>query len=206
MKTNNAPTFLETLKKGIDKMGGVPKTIYADAEGSWHNKAVKQYLQDNNIRLIETLAHAAVVERAIRTIKHMVYTRIETAKKKNDETLRWVDVLYPVLLTYNIKMKHSATKMTPNEAKKPGNTLDVKLNLEMHRHKTRLYPNIEVGDYVRLYRKKDKLDKERVPVWSKDKYKVLEITESMGQKLYTVDKKEYGREPTYVRSEILLVN
>jgi len=76
----------------------------------------------------------------------------------------------------------------------------------MHRHKTRLYPNIEVGDYVRLYRKKDKLDKERVPVWSKDKYKVLEITESMGQQLFTVDKKEYGREPTYVRSEILLVN
>jgi hypothetical protein len=119
MKTNNAPTFLETLKNGIDKMGGVPKTIYADAEGSWHNKAVKQYLQDNSIRLIETLAHAAVVERAIRTIKHMVYTRIETAKKKNNEDKRWVDVLYPVLLTYNVKQKHSATKMTPNAAKKP---------------------------------------------------------------------------------------
>ena len=187
-------------------MGGFPKTIYSDSEGSLHNKAVKQYLQDHNIRLLVTLSHAPVVERAIRTIKNMVYTRIETAKKKHDEVKRWVDVLYPVLLTYNAKQKHSATKMTPNEAKKPANALDVKLNLEMHRHKTRLYPNIEVGDYVRLYRKKDKLDKERVPVWSKDKYKVLEITESMGQKLYTVDKKEYGRQPTYVRSEILLVN
>jgi hypothetical protein len=28
----------------------------------------------------------------------------------------------------------------------------------------------------------------------------------MGQQLFTVDKKEYGREPTYIRSEILLVN
>ena len=58
---------------------------------------------------------------------------------------------------------------------------------------------------MKLYRKKDKLDKERKSLWSTEKYKVLEITESMGQKLYTVDKKEYGREPTYVRSEILLV-
>jgi hypothetical protein len=205
MKTNNAPTFLETLKTGIYKMGGVPKTIYADAEGSWHNKAVKQYLQDNSIRLIETLAHAAVVERAIRTIKHMVYTRIETAKKKNNEDKRWVDVLYPVLLTYNVKLKHSATNMTPSEARKPINELVVKTNLEMKKVRKRLYPDIEVGDYVKLYRKKDKLDKERKSLWSSDKYKVLEITEIIGKKLYTVDKKEYGRDPTYVRSEILLV-
>ena len=68
-----------------------------------------------------------------------------------------------------------------------------------------MYPDIEVGDYVRLYRKKEKLDKESKSLWSTEKYKVLEITESMGQKLYTIDKKEYGREPTYVRSEILLV-
>ena len=205
MKTNNATTFLETFKKGIEKMGGVPKTIYCDDEGSLHNKAVKQYLQDNNIRLIITLAHAPVVERAIRTIKHMVYTRIETAKKKNDEEKRWVDVLYPVLLTYNVKLKHSATNMTPSEARKPINELVVKTNLEMKRVRKRLYPDIEVGDYVRLYRKKDKLDKERKSLWSTEKYKVLEIIESMGQKLYTLDKKEYGREPTYVRSEILLV-
>ena len=205
MTTNNAPTFLETLKKGIEKMGGFPKTIYADDEGSWHNKAVKQYLQDNNIRLIITLAHAPVVERAIRTIKHMVYTRIETAKKKNNEEKRWVDVLYPVLLTYNVKLKHSATNMTPSEARKPINELVVKTNLEMKKVRKRLYPDIEVGDYVRLYRKKDKLDKERKSLWSTEKYKVSEITESMGQKLYTIDKKEYGREPTYVRSEILLV-
>ena len=135
----------------------------------------------------------------------MVHTRIETAKKTNNEDKRWIDVLYPVLLTYNVQLKHSATNMTPSEARKPINELVVKTNLEMKKVRKRLYPDIEVGDYVKLYRKKDKLDKERKSLWSTEKYKVLEITESMGQKLYTVDKKEYGREPTYVRSELLLV-
>ena len=68
-----------------------------------------------------------------------------------------------------------------------------------------MYPNIEVGDYVRLYRKKINLIKKEYQFGAKT-YKVLEITESMGQQLFTVDKKEYGREPTYIRSEILLVN
>ena len=59
----------------------------------------------------------------------------------------------------------------------------------MKRVRKILYPDIEVGDYVRLYRKKNKLDKERKSLWSTEKYKVLEIIESMGQKLDTLDKK-----------------
>ena len=51
-------------------------------------------------------------------------------------------------------------------------------------------------------RKKDKLDKERISNWSYDKYKVLDIQESMGQKFYKLE----GRDRVVMRSEILLVD
>jgi hypothetical protein len=57
---------------GMQKMGGKPKTIYADSEGAWFNKEVKDYLEENGIKLIITLSHAHVVERLIRTLKSMI--------------------------------------------------------------------------------------------------------------------------------------
>ena len=92
--------------------------------------------------------------------------------------------------------------MTPKEAMKPSNHLQVKANLELTRQHTRKYPDINVGDYVNKYNKKDKLDKERVPVWSKEKITVESINESMGQDFYKLE----GRPRDLMRSEILLVN
>ena len=85
---------------------------------------------------------------------------------------------------------------------KPSNQLQVKANLEMKRKHTRIYPNINVGDYVKVYNKKDKYDKERIPVWSRDKFKVESINDSMGQNFYKVE----GRPRPLMRFEILLVS
>ena len=59
-----------------------------------------------------------------------------------------------------------------------------------------------MGDKVRLYRKKDKLDKQRTSIWSKDTYEVVRIIESMGQNLY----KTTHRDRPYMRHELLLVD
>ena len=92
--------------------------------------------------------------------------------------------------------------MTPTDAMKPSNTLQVKANLEMQRKHTRIYPDVNVGAYVRVYNKKEKYDKERIPVWTNDKFKVESINESMGQNFYKIE----GRPRQLMRSEILLVN
>ena len=78
----------------------------------------------------------------------------------------------------------------------------MKLNLELRAKHKRKYPEVKVGDYVKVYRKKDKLDKERLSLWSKDKFKVMDITESMGQGFYKLE----GRPQLVQRSEILLVS
>ena len=85
---------------------------------------------------------------------------------------------------------------------KPQNHLDVKLNLQLKAKHKRKYPDVKVGDYVKVYRKKDKMDKERVPLWAKDRFKVIDIVESMGQDFFKLE----GRPKLVQRSEILLVN
>ena len=50
----------------------------------------------------------------------MIYKRFEHIGKP------WTDLLYQVLLTYNNTMVHSATKMTPHDAKQKVNELNVK--------------------------------------------------------------------------------
>ena len=53
-----------------------------------------------------------------------------------------------------IKMVSSATKLTPEEARKPENLTIVKSNLELKRQHKRKYPEIEIGDTIKIYKKK----------------------------------------------------
>jgi hypothetical protein len=98
-------------------------------------------------------------------------------------------------------MVSSVTDMTPDKARDKKNTLDVKLNLEMHRVRKRKYPEIDVGSRVRIYTKKKQFDKERKPLWSENVYEVEEITENFKQKFYHLK----GKDKTYLRHELLKV-
>ena len=196
IKTKQIPDVAAAIEEAIKKMGQKPITVYSDNEGAFVSNIIQKYFKDNNIRHLTTLGHAPVAERQIRTIKYMIYQRVEKTGQK------WHEVLFPVLLTYNNKLVHSTTKMTPNEAKKPENQLTVKLNLELKRRNNRIYPTVNVGDMVKVYRKKDKLDKERLSLWSKETYRVERIDESMGQKFYKLE----GKPKALMRGEILLQN
>ena len=166
---------LDALIEGLRLMHGKPKVIYSDNEPAFSSTAVQAYLKEHKIKHIVTLGHAPVAERQIRTIKDMIYKRVENIGAG------WVDVLFAVLLTYNYKMVHSVTKMTPEDAKKGGNNIVVKANLEMKRINTRKYPTIKVGDTVKTFKKKGMMDKERVSNWGPTIYTVEKITEEMGQ-------------------------
>ena len=98
-------------------------------------------------------------------------------------------------------MVHSATKMTPHDAKQKVNELNVKMHLEMKRRHTRVYPDVEVGDSVKTFKKKTVMTKQRVSRWSDDIHIVEYITESHGQKFYKLSDKERP----CLRNEILLV-
>jgi hypothetical protein len=79
LKTKQPLDVLEGIKQCIKNMGEDPISIYTDDEGSFNSKQVKQYFLDSQIQHIVTRGHAPVAERAIRTIKDLMYRRIEKA-------------------------------------------------------------------------------------------------------------------------------
>ena len=131
----------------------------------------------------------------------MWYRRVEADEKKGKENIQWIDYIHEILLTYNNVMKHSATEMTPKEARKPSNELKVKLNLATKAKKNRMYPELDRGDEVKTFRKRKPNEKERVGNWSKNIYTVERIDEKLGQKYYFVN----GMERAYLRFELLKV-
>ena len=92
--------------------------------------------------------------------------------------------------------------MTPHQARQNNNQQLVKFNLELTRQHSRKYPEISVGDLVKIYKKKDKLDKERVSHYLPKKYKVVAIEPSFGQQFYRVE----GMGRALMRSELLRID
>jgi hypothetical protein len=201
IKTKQPPDVLAGIIEGIHKLGGNPLYIYSDMEGSFLSKLVQKYFKDEGIKHLTTLNHAAVVERVIRTIKAMTYKRLEYEDKENGKHEPYWWMLPRILLVYNNFKVHSVTKFTPKDARKPENIEQVKDNLQHNKVANRTYPNIEVGDHVRNLKKKDKLDKERVPIWSKAIYNVEDIVDNGLQKMYKIT----GSEKPLFRSEVLLI-
>ena len=200
IKTKTIPEILTAIKTVLQKMGK-PESIYTDNEGAWSaGTEIDKYFKEQNINHIITLSHAAVAERSIRTIKSEIYKRVKLPSDTN-----WNELVYPILLKYNNKSVHSSTGFTPAQAENKANHLTVKLNMEMKKNKTRVYPDIEVGDYVRIHKNKDKLDKKHVSTWSDKRYKVNRITETFGQKQYFLEGyTQNGRVAGLLRHDILL--
>ena len=194
-KTKLPEEVLNCIKGGIQKMGGQPETFYTDNEGSFLSKDIQKYFKDNDIRHLTTNSHAGVVERFIRTLKNMINDRVKYYKKP------WYDFLFPSLLTYNNKLVHSATKHTPNEARKEKNKFNVRLNLLLHKKHDRRYPPLNVGDNVKIYKKKHTFDKENKTVWSANTYEIENIEDSLGQNVYKIK----GMPKVYLRHELLKV-
>jgi len=176
-------------------MGQSPKVLYSDNETSMSSKSLQKYLEDNDILHIATRGSAAVAEVSIKTFKNMLYKRIGDDKNK-----QWTEFVYPILLTYNNKLVHSSSKMTPANARKKENSLDVKLNLEATAKHGRKYKEIKVGDFVKIFKKKKKGMKAQQSYWSEDKHEIISIEESLGMKFYKV-----ANERPLLRHEILKI-
>ena len=183
-------------------MGKKPELVYSDEEGSLNSGVLKEYFDKEKIETHQTRTHPAFAERMIRTLKDMLFKRVEADEKKGKDNIQRTDYIFEIMLTYNNKMVHSATGLTPKEAKKPENELKVKANIAMNATKTRKYPDLEVSNKVKVFKKKDKLDKERVSNWQDKTHTVSKITTTLGQKYYHLE----GRQARpYLRHELLKV-
>lgn len=190
------------LLEGMHKMKHTPKMIYTDDEGALSTDTLKEFFADKNIKHVITRGHAAVAERGIRTFKDALYKRIDSEKRTKDKSnVQWTDYIFEILLTYNSKLKHTTTGMTPETALDEGNKREVWLNTFLKSKQDRKYPEVAIGDKVKIARKKKFGEKERTSVWSDARYEVVGISDSLGQMYYKL--KDVARE--YLRNELLKV-
>jgi hypothetical protein len=201
MITKDGDDCTAAIFESIVKMGKKPELLYTDGETGFDTYALRDYYKEQKIKHYITRKHAAFAERMIRTFKAMMYARIDQGKVKIDNP-QWQNYIFEVMLTYNNKQKHSSTNKTPNEARKETHQADVKANLEIRALKNRRYPVLNVGDKVKVMRKKKIEEKERTSNWSIEVFEITSTSESLGQKYYKVAGTDYR---DYTRAELLKV-
>ena len=102
------------------------------------------------------------------------------------------------MLTYNNKDVHSATGQTPYKARDTDNEFKSRLNIAMKAKKQRPYPELFVGDKVKIKRKAT-TEKERTSHFLKGEYTVESIDEKLNQTYYTLE----GYNRPLLRHELL---
>ena len=185
------------LLECLNKMGHKPEIIYSDDETALSSFSIQQFFKEKKIDHVITRSHAWFVERFNRTFKDMLYKRMAGTA----EGTQWTDFIYPIMLLYNHKMKHSATGHTPSQAKDKKNQLNVHLSMELIKKSSRKYPPLDVGDHVKIYRKRKAGEKQQVSLWSDNKYIVEAVTKSHGQDYYKLT----GLTKQYLRFELLKI-
>ena len=121
---------------------GYPSSIYSDDDGPF-KAHVKEFLNSENINHITTFTHANIAERIMRTLKNGIGDRI----RGNDKN--WYDMLKPVIVKYSNTV-HSTIEMKPTQAHQDNIRLEVNQNIEFKATYNRTYPNISVGDNVKI--------------------------------------------------------
>ena len=93
LKTKSIQGVIEGMKQCLKLMRKTPKSMYMDSEGAFTAKEMKEYFESINIEYFYTEGHAPVAERQIRTVKELLYRRIEHDGRD------WVDVIKEVQKT-----------------------------------------------------------------------------------------------------------
>ena len=182
-------------------MGGKAKTIYTDDEKAIASSEFQEFVEGENIELQRTRGHLAFAEKFIRTFKDKLFKRIENDEKNRKPNIQWIDYIDEIMVTYNYKDVHSATGLTPNKARDKDNEFKSKLNISMKAKKERIYPTLEVGDRVKILRKKAITEKERTSHFLQGGYTVEAIDTELNQKYYTLE----GYNRPLMRHELLKV-
>ena len=177
---------------------GIPKAIASDDGGEFKGE-FKKILQAEGIEHIVFTSHLPFIDRFTRTIKTMLFEREQHTGKS------WHVFLQNVIQQYNNTI-HSSTQFKPIDAIKDVNAPDVKTNRILRSKFKRRYKDINVGDEVRVFNKKQKYTemKEHVKNWTEQTYKVIYINKSgtNGQVSFKLE----GLNKSHFRNELLLVD
>ena len=179
--------MLAGTMENLKKMGKKSKMVFVDDEGSFNKQSVIDYLDEENVEIHRTRGQRAFAERSIRTVKDMLYKRVEADEETGKQNIQWTNYLSEILLTYNQIMVHSSHNMTPTEAKKQKNEYKVKMEFGFKAKRNRIYPELDKGDEVTLFSQKRPSEKERTEICTKTSYTIERIEKKLRQNYYYIE-------------------
>ena len=170
IKNRTPESIIAGLKKIIGSMGK-PKQFYSDEESSMRSLKMLKFLNQTEIKSVQTTTHAHTEERFIRTFKDNLYRRLDALNQTKKDWFRHID---NIIKKYN-STEHSTIQIKPNEAGEKVNHLWVSWHLQNNAKSNRKYPDIKPGDMVRVHIKPKIGTKAHEPKWSSTRHKVISI-------------------------------
>ena len=137
---NRQPIESISALKLIFRSMGTPKQLHSGEESSFRAKVFFRFINENDIKHVQTSTHAPSAERFIRTSKDNLYRRLDGSKQDNSE---WVKHVKNIVGQYN-NTEHNTTKTKPLDAVKKENHLWVSWHLQNNAKNT--------GNTLRLMR------------------------------------------------------
>ena len=179
----NTKTGIETakaIKSIIIDMDWPPQTVIFDEGLEFYNKHVNMLFAQYNIHSysIRTSTKAGAAERAIRTIKALIWKYFTEHYSK-----RWVDILEDVQENYN-KTYHRIIKRSPNEVTWE-NRKDVFKSM-FPEINDRIKCKLKEGNKVRVAIFKDIFKKGYTQNWSTEIYTISKVSQRAGVCWYKI--------------------
>ena len=195
VKDKESPESIRAFKEILNVIG-VPENIMSDREGAWESTEFIKLLNEHKIKHIISSSPPPFGERAVQEIKNMIHTRLEGLEKSRES---WTEILPSVLKKYNNRI-HGTTELSPIDARKPENQIEVFMNIRQKAQFKRRYPKLSKGDQVRTYIKPHTFKKGWDTSWSREVYKIIYITPDGKQFLVNNNKRR-----VYNRWELLKI-
>ena len=150
-------------KKGVNDIVnalGKPKIIMTDPDSSITSNELDEWVRNNkDVQHVMTRRHAVFAEKAIRFFKEKMNQKV------SKEVKPWIEYVDSVLSRVNTGKEavvpgkkqdkirpNRTTEFTPEEAAKPENWFEVHNNMELKAKHNMKYPEINVGDKVKVFK------------------------------------------------------
>ena len=105
----------EVMTDGLNKTCislGKPTQLHSDEERSMRSATMVLFMNQTEIKSVQTSTHAHTVERFIRTFKDNVYRRLDALTQNNSNWFKHID---NIINKYS-STEHFITQIKPNEA------------------------------------------------------------------------------------------
>lgn len=169
LKTKTGEEVTHAFESILKESGRRPKNLQTDQGREFFNTHFKKLMQKYDINHYNTYSRmkAAIVERAIRTIKERLFKHFSL-----NGSYKWIDALSEIIENYN-RRKHRTIKMRPCDINKRN---EAKIRKLVYNHlKIVGIRKFKVNDIVRISRAKQVFDKGYTPNWTTELFKISKV-------------------------------